>query len=171
MAKNPGAKDSKGRYLDPAAAINAGLMKKKSGEIVSPGKIVAKVAAKVAGRGLAQAAKNASKIVGKDVSKPGTLEKLSQGMTQAEKAALANKLKKANVAGKKGVGIAGKQAKDGIIKPIKTKDLGPSARELKLLNIAELEKKHNKALAAARKAGVTGKVTTAHNGSSVTSTI
>lgn len=120
MAKNPGAKDSKGRYLDPAAAINAGLMKKKSGEIVSPGKIVAKVAAKVAGKSLAQATKNASKIVGKDVSKPGTLEKLSQGMTQAEKVALSNKLKKANVAGKKGVGLAGKQAKDGVKKITKS---------------------------------------------------
>lgn len=54
MAKNPGAKDSKGRYLDPAAAINAGLMKKKSGEIISPGKVVARVVAKVAGKAAAK---------------------------------------------------------------------------------------------------------------------
>jgi hypothetical protein len=67
-------------------------------------------------KSLKKATKNASKIVGKDVSKPGTLEKMSQNMTQAEKIALSNKLKKANVVGKKGVGIAGKQAKDGVVK-------------------------------------------------------
>jgi hypothetical protein len=61
MAKNPGAKDSKGRYLDPAAAINAGLMKKQSGEIMSPGKVVAKVAAKVAGKAAAKASTKALK--------------------------------------------------------------------------------------------------------------
>lgn len=167
MAKNPSAKDSKGKYLNPTAAINAGLMKKKSGEIVSPGKI----AAKVAGKGLAKATAKASKIVGKDVSKPGTLEKLSQGMTQAEKRALAAKLQKANLKGKKDLYAKPTQAKMTIKKATKTKDLGPSARELKLLNIAELERKHNKALAAAKKSGLTGKVTTTHNGSSITSTI
>ena len=62
MAKNPGAKDSKGRYLDPAAAINAGLMTRKSAGVVSPGKIVAKVAAKVAGKA---AAKKGAKEVAK----------------------------------------------------------------------------------------------------------
>ena len=61
MAKNPGAKDSKGRYLDPAAAINAGLMKKQSGEIMSPGKVVAKVAAKVASKAAAKASTKALK--------------------------------------------------------------------------------------------------------------
>jgi hypothetical protein len=105
MAKNPGAKDSKGRYIDPAAAIKAGLMTKKSGEIITPGKIAAKVAGKVAdkaaAKSLAKAKASASKIVGKDVSKPGSLEKLSQGMTQAEKRALAAKLKEANAKGKK----------------------------------------------------------------------
>jgi hypothetical protein len=111
MAKNPGAKDSKGRYLDPTAAINAGLMKKKSGEIVSPGKIVAKVATKVAGKSVAKATAKASKIVGKNVSKPGTLEKLSQGMTQTEKRVLAAKLKEANVKGKKGLYAKPNQAK------------------------------------------------------------
>ena len=107
MANNPGAKDSKGNYLNPAAAINAGLMKKKSGELITP----AKIAAKVAGKGLAKATARASKIVGKDVSKPGTLEKLSQGMTQAEKRALAAKLKEANVKGKKGLHAQPTQAK------------------------------------------------------------
>lgn len=62
MAKNPGAKDSKGRYLDPAAAINAGLMNKKSGEIMSPGKVVAKVAAKVAAKSATKAVKVAAKV-------------------------------------------------------------------------------------------------------------
>lgn len=107
MAKNPGAKDSSGKYLDPAAAINAGLMKKKSGELVTPGKI----AAKVAGKSITKAAAKASKIVGKDVSKPGTLEKLVANMTQAEKRALAAKLKEANVKGKKGLYAKPTQAK------------------------------------------------------------
>ncbi len=62
MAKNPGAKDSKGRYLDPAAAINAGLMTKKTAGVVSPGKIVAKVAAKVVSKA---AAKKGAKEVAK----------------------------------------------------------------------------------------------------------
>jgi hypothetical protein len=62
MAKNPGAKDSKGRYLDPAAAINAGLMTRKSAGVVSPGKIVAKVAAKVVSKA---AAKKGAKEVAK----------------------------------------------------------------------------------------------------------
>ena len=62
MAKNPGAKVSKGRYLDPAAAINAGLMKRKSGEIISPGKIAAKVVSKVVGKA---AAKRGAKEVAK----------------------------------------------------------------------------------------------------------
>lgn len=123
MAKNPGAKDSKGRYLDPAAAINAGLMKKKSGEIISPGKVVAKVAAKVAAKtatkSLAKATKNASKIVGKDVSKPGTLEKMSQGMTEKEKLALASKLKQANVKNKPGLNAKPTQAKDLVVKQTK----------------------------------------------------
>lgn len=61
MAKNPGAKDSKGRYLDPAAAINAGLMKRKSGEIISPGKVIAKVVAKVAGKAAAKTTAKALK--------------------------------------------------------------------------------------------------------------
>jgi len=107
MAKNPSAKDSKGKYLNPTAAINAGLMKKKSGEIISPGKI----AAKVAGKGLAKATAKAGKIVGKDVSKPGTLEKMVANMTQAEKRALAAKLKEANVKGKKGLYAKPTQAK------------------------------------------------------------
>jgi hypothetical protein len=64
---------------------------------------VGKIASKVAGKSLTQAKKNATKIVGKDVSKPGTLEKISQNMTQAEKRALAAKLKEANVKGKKGL--------------------------------------------------------------------
>ncbi len=165
MAKNPGAKDSSGKYLDPAAAINAGLMKKKSGELVTP----AKIAAKVAGKGLAKATAKASKIVGKDVSKPGTLEKLSQGMTQAEKRALAAKLKEANLKGKKGLYAKPTQAKMTIKKSIKTKELGPSAKEIKRMEIAQLEAKHNKALAAARKVGITGKVTTTINGKSMTS--
>lgn len=50
MAKNPGAKNSSGKYLDPAAAIKAGLMQKKTGEFMSPGKAIAKVAAKAAGK-------------------------------------------------------------------------------------------------------------------------
>ena len=54
MAKNPGAKDSSGKYLDPAAAIKAGLMQKKTGEFMSPGKVVAKVAAKVAAKSAAK---------------------------------------------------------------------------------------------------------------------
>lgn len=83
-------------------------------------KLADKVATKAAAKGLAKATKKASKIVGKDVSKPGTLEKLSKGMTQAEKIALSNKLEKANVAGKKGVGLAGKQAKDGVKKVTKS---------------------------------------------------
>ncbi len=82
-------------------------------------KAVTKTSTKAATKSLKKATKNASKIVGKDVSKPGTLEKMSQGMTQAEKRALSNKLEKANVAGKKGVGLAGKQAKDGVKKVTK----------------------------------------------------
>jgi hypothetical protein len=54
MAKNPGAKNSSGKYLDPAAAIKAGLMQKKTGEFMSPGKVVAKVAAKVAAKSAAK---------------------------------------------------------------------------------------------------------------------
>jgi hypothetical protein len=76
MAKNPGAKDSKGRYLDPAAAINAGLMKKKSGEIISPGKIVAKVVAKVAGKAAVKSVAKANarglKAANKPTNKTGT---------------------------------------------------------------------------------------------------
>jgi hypothetical protein len=69
MAKNPGAKDSKGRYLDPAAAINAGLMTKKTAGVVSPGKIVAKVVAKVAGKATTKATTKALKAVNKPTDK------------------------------------------------------------------------------------------------------
>ena len=48
MAKKPGAKDAKGKYVDPAAAIRAGLMKQKSGELITPGKIAANAAKKIA---------------------------------------------------------------------------------------------------------------------------
>jgi hypothetical protein len=68
MAKNPGAKNSSGKYLDPAAAIKAGLMQKKTGEFMSPGKAVAKVAAKVAGNAVKKAAtKKATKQSAKRV--------------------------------------------------------------------------------------------------------
>jgi hypothetical protein len=62
MAKTskPGAKNAKGKYKNPTAAINSGKMEKKSGEIVSPGKVVAKVVAKVAGKA---AAKSGAKSV------------------------------------------------------------------------------------------------------------
>ena len=60
MAKNPRAKNSSGKYLDPAAAIKAGLMQKKTGEFMSPGKAVAKVVAKVAGK---TAAKSGEKSI------------------------------------------------------------------------------------------------------------
>ena len=53
--KNPGAKNAKGMYKDPAAAIGAGLMKKQEAGIVSPGKIVAKIGAKVAQKAAAKA--------------------------------------------------------------------------------------------------------------------
>ena len=72
MAKNPGAKDSKGRYLDPAAAINAGLMTRKSAGVVSPGKIVAKVAAKVAGKVAAKTETKALKAANKPTNKTGS---------------------------------------------------------------------------------------------------
>jgi hypothetical protein len=51
MAKTrkTGAKNAKGKYKNPTAAINSGKMEKKSGEIVSPGKVVSKAAAKLAG--------------------------------------------------------------------------------------------------------------------------
>ena len=57
MAKTskPGAKNAKGKYKNPTAAINSGKMEKKSGEIVSPGKIVYKAAAKLAGTKAAKA--------------------------------------------------------------------------------------------------------------------
>jgi hypothetical protein len=91
MAKNPGAKDSKGRYLDPAAAINAGLMKKKSGEIISPGKIVAKVVAKVAGKAAVKSVAKANarglKAANKDVAikyKKGTNEKNYSGRNESK---------------------------------------------------------------------------------------
>ena len=46
MAK-ASAKSKKGYYINPTAAINAGLMKKRSGEIISPGKVAGRLAAKV----------------------------------------------------------------------------------------------------------------------------
>jgi hypothetical protein len=57
MAKKPGAKNAKGKYKNPTAAINSGKMEKKSGEIVSPGKIVFKAAAKLAGTKAVKTAK------------------------------------------------------------------------------------------------------------------
>ena len=57
--KNPGAKNAKGMYKDPAAAIGAGLMKRKEAGIVSPGKIVAKIGAKVAEKAVARGLKAA----------------------------------------------------------------------------------------------------------------
>jgi hypothetical protein len=69
MAKTskPGAKNAKGKYKNPTAAINSGKMEKKSGEIVSPGKIISKAAAKLAGTKAAKANARALKAANKDV--------------------------------------------------------------------------------------------------------
>jgi hypothetical protein len=83
-------------------------------------KAVTKTSTKAAAKGLVKAKANASKIVGKDVSKPGTLEKLSKGMTQEQKRALAEKLKQANVKNKPGLNARSTQAKDGVVKVGKT---------------------------------------------------
>jgi hypothetical protein len=83
-------------------------------------KAVTKTSTKAATKSIAKAKSNASKIVGKDVSKPGTLEKLSKGMTQSEKRALAEKLRKANVKNKPGLNAKPTQAKDGVVKVGKT---------------------------------------------------
>ena len=159
---------------DPAGAINSGLLKQKKQEVPfgGIGKAVAKVGEKVVEKGLAKAAEKAGQILGKDVSKPGTLEKLSEGMTQAEKRALAAKLKEANVKGKPGLNAQPTQAKPSSVKPaVKSKDLGLSEKELKRMELAELERKHSKSLAAAQKAGLKGNVTTTINGKSMTSKI
>lgn len=159
---------------DPAGAINSGLLKQKKQEVPlgGVGKVVAKAGEKLVEKGLAKAVEKASKIVGKDVSKPGTLEKLSEGMSQAEKRALAAKLKEANVKGKPGLNAKPTQAKpDSVKEPTKSQSSGPSEKELKRLDFEELQRKHDKALNAAQKAGLTGKVTTTYNGKSVTSTI
>ena len=95
MAKNPGAKDSKGRYLDPAAAINAGLMNKKSGEIMSPGKVVAKVAAKIAGKAATKATTKALKAVNKPT------DKAAKAAAKVEKSALKAANKPTNKTGSK----------------------------------------------------------------------
>ena len=70
MAKTskPGAKNAKGKYKNPTAAINSGKMEKKSGEIVSPGKIISKAAAKLAGT---KAAKAVSKTNSKSSRQAG----------------------------------------------------------------------------------------------------
>jgi hypothetical protein len=159
---------------DPAGAINSGKLKMQKQEVPlgGIGKAVAKVGEKIVEKGLAKAAAKASKIVGKDVSKPGTLEKLSEGMTQSEKRNLASKLKQANVKDKPGLNSKPTQAKPDSVKgPTKSQPTGPSEKELKRLDFEELQRKHDKALNAAQKAGLTGKVTTTHNGKSVTSTI
>jgi hypothetical protein len=72
MAKTrkTGAKNAKGKYKNPTAAINSGKMEKKSGEIVSPGKIIFKAAAKLAGTKAAKAAKKVS-TSGYGMSKKG----------------------------------------------------------------------------------------------------
>jgi len=51
-----GDKDSKGRYLDPTAAINAGLMKKKVGEVPLGGGVPRTVAG-IVGKGAANVTK------------------------------------------------------------------------------------------------------------------
>jgi hypothetical protein len=71
--KNPGAKNAKGMYKDPAAAIGAGLMKKKEAGIVSPGKIIAKVGAKVA-----------DKIIKKAATKPAIVKAAEKGYDKLE---------------------------------------------------------------------------------------
>lgn len=71
--KNPGAKNSKGMYKDPAAAIGAGLMKKKESGIVSPGKIVAKLGAKVA-----------DKLIKKAATKPSIVKAAAKGYDKLE---------------------------------------------------------------------------------------
>ena len=93
-------------------------------------KAVTKTSTKAAAKGLAKATANASKIVGKNVSKPGTLEKLSKGMTEKEKLALASKLKQANVKNKPGLNARSTQAKDGVIKVVKTPQADIDAKHL-----------------------------------------
>ena len=68
MAKNPGAKDSKGNFIDPTAAINAGLMKKNSGSVISPGKVAAKVAQKIVAKSSEKAATKVGQKVGQKIA-------------------------------------------------------------------------------------------------------
>ena len=97
---------------DPSGAINSGKLKQQKAEVPfgGVGKIAAKVGEKLVEKGLAKAASNAGKIIGKDVSKPGTVEKLSENMTLSEKQNLASKLKQANVKDKPGLNAKPTQA-------------------------------------------------------------
>jgi hypothetical protein len=97
---------------DPAGAINSGKLKMQKQEVPlgGIGKAVAKVGEKIVEKGLAKATAKASEIVGKDVSKPGTLEKISENMTLSEKRNLASKLKEANVKDKPGLNAKPNQA-------------------------------------------------------------
>ena len=90
--KNPGAKNSKGMYKDPAAAIGAGLMKKKESGIVSPGKIVAKLGAKVADKLIKEARKSPSivKAAAKGYDKL-EVRKVTKGATNITKEAAREK--------------------------------------------------------------------------------
>ena len=103
---------------DPAGAINSGKLEQKKQEVPfgGIGKAVAKVGEKIVEKGLAKAAEKASEIVGKDVSKPGTLEKLSENMTLSEKRNLASKLKQANVKDKPGLNAKPTQASPDLYK-------------------------------------------------------
>jgi hypothetical protein len=80
MAKKPGAKNSSGKYLDPAARYQSRfIMRKKTGEFMSPGKAVAKVAAKVAGNAVKKAAtKKATKQSAKRVETMRKAEKKAE---------------------------------------------------------------------------------------------
>jgi hypothetical protein len=114
---------------DPAEAIRTGKLKQVKQEVPfgGIGKVVAKVAEKVAEKGLAKATAKASEIVGKDVSKPGTLEKLSQNMSESEKRALASKLKEANVKDKPGLNARTPQAQSKAM-IVKSKSTGKTSR-------------------------------------------
>ena len=56
--------------MGPAAAINAGLMKKKSGEVMGPGKIAAKVVSKLVGKAAAKSVTKSTTKALKAVNKP-----------------------------------------------------------------------------------------------------
>jgi len=137
MAKDPGAKDSKGRYLDPTAAINAGLMKKQSGEVFGPGRAAAKVASEVESFSYraseltkAQRAKIAAQNAAANSAKSKNLDAVDRGKIAAE-TAKNNQLAKEEYAHKMGMtkgkiiggaaGVAAGVAADELVRDAKAK--------------------------------------------------